>query len=253
MLSQIVTRSAGIDVHKAVVVCTIQSGVKDDIVEQTREFQTFDASLQDLVNWLEEASVELVTMESTGIYWKHLYKLCERSGLNTSVVNARHVKQVPGKKTDVKDSQWLATLGRYGLLNSRFIPPEDLRELRLLASYRMKLVGQQSGEKCRLHKVLDDAGVRLGSVVSDINGVSAKAMIQGLIDGQTLDTLLSHTKGRLKSKKADLTLALDCPLGARHRYLLSEIKDHMEDLEKRIAKIDGYLFEAMAPYNESWQ
>jgi transposase len=110
-------------------------------------------------------------MESTGIYWKAIYSTLERAGLNIYVVNARHAKNLPGRKTDVQDSKWLATLARFGLLSPSFIPPEDLRELRLMTRRRMKMQGILSGEKNRLHKILDDAGIRLGAVVSDINGV----------------------------------------------------------------------------------
>jgi transposase len=222
--------------------------------EETREFNTFDRSLKELVQWLVEHAVELVIMESTSVYWKRLYALLEQVSLKVFVVNARHIKAVPGRKTDVMDSQWLATIGRYGLARGSFIPPQDLRELRMLATYRMKLIGHLSGEKNRLHKLLDDAGIRLGNVVSDINGVSAKEMIQGLLDGQTIEQMSQCARGLLKKKIPDIQLALDCPLSLRHRYLLEQIHDHIVDLEHRVKKIDAYLLEAMKMgYQESWR
>ena len=122
--------------------------------------------------------IELVVMESTGIFWKSVFETLEAAAIKTYVVNARFVKNVPGRKTDVMDSEWLATLARAGLLKPSFIPPKDLRELRLIGRHRMKLHGMLAGEKNRLHKILDDAGIRLGGVVSDINGVSAKGQFQ---------------------------------------------------------------------------
>jgi len=255
MLSPVVKRSAGLDVHKKIIVATLQitQGLEHEAREETREFATFDQSLKELVQWVKEHSIELVVMESTSVYWKRIYTLLEQATIKVFVVNARHIKSVPGRKTDVMDSQWLATIGRYGLVRGSFIPPEDLRELRLLATYRMKLIGHLSGEKNRLHKFLDDAGIRLGNVVSDINGVSAKAIIQGLIDGKSIEQMSQCARGRLKRKLPEIELALDCPLGKRHRYLIQQIHNHISDLETRIKKMDLYLLEAMKPYKSSWQ
>lgn len=254
MLSAIVKRSAGLDVHKKIIVATVQIQINDeDVTEETKEFSTFEHSLSELVQWLKSHAVEQIVMESTGVYWKRLYALLEEARLNTLVVNARHVKQVPGRKTDVMDSQWLATLARYGLLRGSFIPPKDLRELRLLASYRMKLINQLSGEKNRLHKILDDAGIRLGSVVSDINGVSAKAIIDGLLDGKSLSELVQCVRGRLIKKIPEIELSLACQLESRHRYLLKHIREHITELEKRIQTMDAYLFESMKPYQKSFE
>ncbi len=254
MLSTIVKRAAGLDVHKKIIVATVQIQINDeDVEEHTREFSTFEHSLRELTQWLKNHGIEQIVMESTGVYWKRLYALLEEAQLNALVVNARHVKQVPGRKTDVMDSQWLATLARYGLLRGSFIPPKDLRELRLLASYRMKLINQLSGEKNRVHKILDDAGIRLGSVVSDINGVSAKAIIQGLLDGKPLSELVQCVRGRLIKKIPDIELSLAAPLEQRHRFLLKQIQEHIVELEGRIQTMDDYLFESMKPYQSSWK
>ena len=246
--------SAGLDIHQKMIMATIQSEWKvGEIVEETREFTTFEQSLHELVRWLQDHQVQCVVMESTGIYWKRIYTLLEQAGVTTLVVNARHVKQVPGRKTDVKDSQWLATLARYGLLKASFIPPADLRGLRLVVSYRMKLVGQFASAKNRMHKILDDAGIRLGSVVSDINGISAKEIIQGIIEEKPISELVKHVRGRLKNKVNELKLALDCPLSHWHKSLLKHLQNHIIELEKQIQTIENELIQAMAPYQKSWE
>jgi transposase len=139
------------------------------------------------------------------------------------VVNAHHIKHVPGRKTDMGDSQWLAELGRFALVRGSFVPPEDLRELRLISRYRKKLTGTLSGETNRLQKLLDDAGVKLGAAVSDINGVSAQAMLEGLIDGCQPEQLIALAKGRLKGKREELLLALGGELSARRRLATNSV------------------------------
>ena len=178
-------------------------------------------------------------MESTGIDFQSVYAHLEAAGIPALVVNARHVKQVPGRKTDVKDSEWLASLARFGLLRGSFIPPADLRELRLVSRYRQKLVGMLAGEKNRLHKWLDDAGIRLGTVVSDIHGVSAQVIVEGLLDGQSPEELVTHARGRLKAKREALVDSL---------VVLQMARDHIRFLESRIAELDAYLLAAMRPY-----
>lgn len=185
MVEPIVKRCAGLDVHKMSVVATVLIEQDEgNLVEQTRAFGTFHPDRQALCDWLKEQRIELAVMERTGTYWKSIYAALEAAGLTRYGVNARPIKRVPGRKTDVGDSQWLASLARFGLLRPSFIPPVDLRELRLITRHRMKLKGQLASEKNRLQKVLDDAGIRLGGVVSDLHGVSAQAMIDGLIAGQ---------------------------------------------------------------------
>jgi len=254
MDSPIVKRCAGLDIHKMIVVATIQLMLEDgSVVEETRSFGTFRKHRRQLCRWLKKHDIELVVMESTGIYWKSIYGSLEDSGLQTFVVNARHVKQVPGRKTDVQDSQWLATLGRYGLLRPSFIPPKDLRELRMLTRQRQKIQSMLSAETNRLHKALDDSGIRLGGVVSDIKGVSAQDMITGLIEGKSPEELVGFARGRLKSKVAELFDSLDEPLGERHRLLLYTIHNHMGFLAEELRHIDEYIFEAMAPYQQQWE
>jgi transposase len=244
MLEPIVNRVAGLDVHKMVIVATVLLTQEDgETRKEIREFGTFRKHRRQLARWLNRCGIELAVMESTGIYWKSIYETLESAGIKTYVVNARYVKNVPGRKTDVMDSEWLAILARSGLLKPSFIPPKDLRELRLIGRYRLKLHGTLAGEKNRLHKILDDAGIRLGGVVSDINGVSAREMIVGLIEGWPVDDIVQRARGRLKATE---------PISDRHRFLLWKIQNHIRRLEDEIQEIDDYLFEAMTPYKEAW-
>jgi transposase len=189
-----------------------------------------------------------VVMESTGIYWKSVFSHLERAEIPALVVNAFHVKNVPGRKTDVSDSEWLAQLARFGLLRGSFIPPQDLRELRLVSRYRRKLAQALAGEKNRLHKLLDDAGIKLGSVVSDIDGVCARKMVEGLIAGRTAAELSTLGRGKLKSSEEVLAAAMDGDLSPRHRLVLTMALEHMRYLERQLGRLDHYLLAAMKPY-----
>ena len=255
MIEPIVKCSAGLDVHRDIVVCTILKELSDgSLHKQTREYSTFRQQLKQLAQWLEENEVALAVMESTGIYWKAVYEEIEDVGVRVIVVNAQHIKKVPGRKTDVADSEWLAELARCGLLRASFIPPKDLRELRLLTRYRIKISGYLSSEKNRLHKVLDDSGIRLGSVVSHIDGVSAHRMIDSLIEGKKSPQEIAQLAlGQLRSKERDLQLSLDGRLSDRHRDLLRRISRHIKWLNAEIADIDAQVVAAMQPYKQEWQ
>jgi transposase len=246
--------TAGIDVHRMLYVVTVLIEHDDGTVtKQQRQFGGFKRDKRTMVTWLASLSVQLVVMESTGIYWKSPYALLEQAGILTWVVNAHHVKHVPGRKTDMADSEWLAVLGRFGLVRGSFIPPQDLRELRLVSRYRRKLGATLAAEKNRLHKVLDDAGIALGAVVSDIDGVSARRMIEGLMAGQRPAELAGLGLGKLREKQDDLALALDGDLSARHRFVLQQLDAHIRFLEQRLAEIDRSLFQAMSPYDWAWR
>ncbi len=254
IVEPIFNRSAGLDVHRKTVVGTILVEREDgSLYEETREFGTFFKNREELSNWLLRHEIELVVMESTSVYWKAIYEALERRGLKAYVVNARHVKQVPGRKTDVQDSQWLATLARYGLLRPSFIPPQGLRELRLLTRRWQKVQGILSGEKNRLHKVLDDAGIRLGVVVSDINGVSAQAIIDGLIRRESPAKLIQYVRGRLKGKIPELLESLEGSLSDSHLFLLGQIRDHIRHLEQELSELWEIIQERMSPYQEQWK
>jgi len=190
-------------------------------------------------------------MESTGIYWKSPYAALEGVGIVATVANARHVKNVPGRKTDWADAQWLATLARAGLLRASFVPPAKLRELRLAGRQRQQLVSILTGEKNRVHKVLSDGGIRLSVVVSDIHGVAGRAMVKALIEGQSPAEVLMLAGNRLKADRAELLEALDGELTAEHRFVLSELMAHIEELEQRIARFDRHLLDELKPYQST--
>lgn len=242
-------RVAGIDVHRMLHVVTVLIEQPDGSMQRhSREFGGFKRDCRALADWLTELRVELVVMESTGIYWKSVFAHLENSGITAWVVNAHFIKHVPGRKTDMLDSEWLAVLARFGLVRASFIPPKDLRELRLVSRYRRKLTAMCASEINRLHKVLDDAGIKLGAVVSDIHGVSARAMVKGLIEGKAVDALLGLARGALKLKREELALSLAGDLSARHLFVLKHIHAHIEALQKELAEIDACLIDAMAPY-----
>jgi transposase len=248
-LTPLYRRVAGIDVHRMLHVVTVLIEQPDgSISHESREFGGFKRDCRALAAWLNEHQVQLVLMESTGIYWKSLYAHLENAGITAWVVNARHIKHVPGRKTDLSDSQWLAVVARFGLARASFIPPQDLRELRLVSRYRRKLSAIGASQVNRLHKILDDAGIKLGAVVSDIHGVSARAMVRGLIEGQSEAMLLSHARGALKNKTEALAASLDGDLSARHLFVLRHLSDSIEQLQSQLAELDAYLMDAMHPY-----
>lgn len=251
-LQAIYRRVAGIDVHRMLHVVTVVIEQADGTIEQqSRQFGGFRRDCRELAAWLADQNIELVVMESTGIYWKSLYAHLERAGLLAWVVNAHFVKHVPGRKTDMCDSQWLAVLARFGLVRGSFIPPQDLRELRLLSRYRRKLNAMRASEINRMHKILDDGGIKLGGVVSDINGVSARAMVAGLIEGQSVSKLLDLAHGALKLKRDDLQAALDGDLSARHMFVLKHLQAHINILQSELAELDAYILSAMQPYSHA--
>jgi len=255
VIAPLVKCAAGLDVHKKTVVCTVlQEETEERISKSTREYPTFRSRLQQLAQWLVEMRVELAVLESSGIYWQSVYESLEAAEINTYLVNARHVKNVPGRKTDVKDSEWLAELARCGLLRASFIPPRDLRELRFLTRYRRKLVGNLVGEKNRLNKLLDSCGIRLGCVVSDVNGVSAQRIIKALLEGdKSPEEMAELVIGRLEKKKPEIILALDGFLSDRHRFVLGKIINHIDWLQRQLAEIDAQVVAAMEPYQREWQ
>ncbi len=177
---QVVERGCGIDIHKKVLVATIKGmGIK----EETRTFSGFTASIEEMRDWLKANMITHIAMESTGVYWKPVFNILEED-FEIILVNARHIKNVPGRKTDKKDSKWIAKLLLSGLLQGSFIPPKPIRELRDLTRYRRKIVGQISSEKNRLQKILEDANIKLSSVVSDMSGATATKIIAAMINGE---------------------------------------------------------------------
>jgi transposase len=242
-------RVAGIDVHRMLHVVTVLIEQPDGSMQrQTRQFGGFRRDCRELAAWLAELRIELVVLESTGIYWKSVYAHLENAGVAAWVVNAHRVKHVPGRKTDTADSEWLAVLARFGLVKASFIPPKDLRELRLVSRYRRKLNAMRASELNRLHKILDDGGIKLGGVVSDIDGVSARAMVKALIAGQPIEQMLGLARGKLKQRREELSASLDGDLSARHLFVLGHIEAHVETLQRELAEIDRYMLTALQPY-----
>jgi transposase len=240
-------RVIGLDVHQAqITACAIIEGADGTTRLEQRQFGAFKRDRRALAEWAQALRPDQVVMESTGIYWKSPYAALEAVGLRAWVVNARHVKNVPGRKTDVGDARWLATLARAGLLHGSFVPPAAVRELRLIARQRQKLVGHLASEKNRLHKVLTDGGIRLGVVVSDLHGQSARAMVKAIIAGRPTHEVLDCASRRLKASREELFDALQGELTASHRFVLHELMQHIEEIEARIARFDARLLDGLA-------
>ncbi len=240
---------AALDVHQAkLTVCILYENDTGEVVTEIREFGGFKRDRREMAAWVASFQPQWVVMESTGIYWKSPYAALEWHGLNLAVVNARHVKQVPGRKTDIADAQWLAILARSGLLRGGFVPPQHFREYRLIARQLQKLTGIASGEKNRLHKLLTDAGIRLSVVVSDLYGKSAKAMILGLLNGETPEQLLTHADPRLKATPDELREALEGDLSDCHRFVICELMAHIDELDARSQRFRQSLMSQLSAY-----
>jgi transposase len=244
-------RVIGLDVHQGQITACALIEEDDGLIRiEQRQFGTFKKDRRALAAWVSQLRPDEVVMESTGIYWKSPYGALEAVGIRAKVVNARHVKNVPGRKTDISDAQWLATLSRAGLLRASFIPPAKMRELRLIAQQRQKLVGQLAAEKNRLHKILTDGGIRLGVVVSDVHGQSARAMVKALIAGNTPYEVLKFATRRLKASREELFDALQGELTESHRFVLDELMQHIEEIEQRTARFDRRLLAGLeSEYN----
>ena len=239
-------RVIGLDVHQAqITACAIIEEADGTTRIEQRRFGAFKRDRRALADWAASLLPDEVVMESTGIYWKSPYAALEAVGIRGQVVNARHVKNVPGRKTDVGDAQWLATLARAGLLRGSVVPPMLLRELRLISRQRQKLVGQLASEKNRLHKVLTDGGIRLGVVVSDLHGQSARAMVKAIILGQPPNEVLQFASRRLKASREEIFDALQGELTDSHRFVLDELMRHVEEIEARIARFDARLLDGL--------
>ena len=248
-LSAVYRCVVALDVHQAkLTVCVLRENDQGEVVTEVREFGGFKRDRREMAAWVASFHPELVVMESTGIYWKSPYAALEWHGLKLAVVNARHVKQVPGRKTDINDAQWLAILARSGLLRGGFVPPRQFREYRLIARQLQKLTGIASGERNRLHKLLTDAGIRLSVVVSDLSGKSAQAMIKGLLAGETPKQLLAYADPRLKASPDDLREALEGDLSDSHRFVIQELMTHLDELDARILLFRQTLLRHLSPY-----
>ena len=240
---------AAIDVHKRTAVAAV--GWVDEQGRRQREVRTFatmTGDLERLRDWLAERGVTHVAMESTGVYWKPIFHVLEER-FAVVLANAAHVKAVPGRKTDVRDSEWLLELMQHGLVRASFIPPAPIRELRELTRYRANLVQERAREANRIQKVLEDANVKLAAVVTDVLGVSGRLMLQALIDGETdPGALAALAKGRLCKKRAALVEALTGRVRDHHRLLLRELLAHVDYLDGTITRLSAEIAERLRPY-----
>lgn len=249
----VVERCAGIDIGKdELVACVRTPGPKGERLKETLTFSTFTSQLEAMAEWFSLNGVVQVVMEATGSYWKPIWYLLEERGFELLLVNARHVKMVPGRKSDVADAEWLAELLEHGLLRGSFVPPQAIRELRDLTRYRKKLIQGHTSECQRIQKTLEDAGIKLDSVASDVLGVSGRAMLRALVGGERdPDVLAELSQRRLRSKIPALREALRGRFREHHGLLIGMSLDHAEYLEARIAVLDAEVDRVIAPFAEA--
>ena len=240
---------AGLDVHKrTVVACVRRVDPAGKVSKTIKTFATMTRDLLNLSDWLAAQGVTVVAMESTGTYWKPVFNILE-SRFQVVLVNAHHIKQVPGRKTDVKDSEWIAQLLQHGLLRPSFIPPRPTRELRDLTRQRTRLIGEKAAVANRVQKVLEDANIKLGSVASNVLGVSGRDMIEAIIRGEYDPVKLADlARRRLRGKIPQLQVALHGSVTEHHRFLLRTLMDHLTHLEGLIRRYDERIEEALLPF-----
>lgn len=248
-MKRLLDRCAAIDVHKKMVtVCARVVTADGELGELMAEFSTMAADLLALRDWLAGLGVSDVAMEATGVYWKPVYYALE-DDFELLLVNAAHAKNVPGRKTDINDAQWLCQLLECGLLRASFVPPKPIRALRDLTRYRKSLIQERSREANRLHKVLEDAGIKLSSVASDVLGVSGRQMLEALLGGTHDPELLADlAKGRLRAKLPELRRALQGNFQPHHALIVSQILAHLDYLEEMIATLTAEIEQRLIPF-----
>jgi len=236
----------GLDVHKkSVTACVLWAAGRQ---RQTREFGTFTRELLELGDWLRACGVTHVALESTGVYWKPVWNLLEGQ-FEILLVNAQHIKAVPGRKTDQRDSEWIAELLQHGLLRASFVPPTPTRELRDLTRYRASLAQEINRIANRIQKVLEDANIKLASVATDTLGASGRAMLEALVQGeQDTQRLAEMARGKLRNRIPELGRALEGRVTAHHRFLLRELLDHLYFVESKMRRIEQEVEERLGPF-----
>ena len=249
-MEKVYDKCCGIDVHKKLIVACFKCGKKQEV----REFGATTRELVKLADWLGSGGCEMVAMESTASYWKPLYNILESSGLNAMVVNARHMKAVPGRKTDVKDAEWIADLLQHGLLQASYIPDKDQRELRELVRYRKSLVGERTRELNRLQKMLEGANIKLSGTVSDINGKSARSILEYILTGEFFDDakydemydnkMIAHN---LKATKEQIIDDLNGVMSPLQRKMMRTLLKHLDELNSHIHELDDDIDSFMKP------
>jgi transposase len=249
-MDTLVARVAGLDVHKkTVVACVRLTDAHGHVHESIRTFGTMTADLLALSDWLASQRVTQVAMESTGVLWKPVWNILEAGEWQLLLVNARDLKQVPGRKSDVKDSQWIAQLLACGLLKSSYVPAREQRELRELTRHRAQLCAETTRCANRIHKVLQDANIKLSSVATDVLGVSGRDMLQALIEGQDdPESLANLARGKLRGKIPQLKQALCGHVTPHHQFMLEQLLDHLTHLEGQLGRFHERIAEALRPF-----
>lgn len=239
----------GIDVHKKMIVACLNQAGKQEL----RTYGTATSDIKEMAQWLKDSGCEMIAMESTGVYWKPLYNLFEIMGLEAMVVNAAHMKALPGRKTDIKDAEWIADLLRHGLLKASYIPSREQRELREVARYRKSLIEERAREINRLQKMLEGANIKLDSVVSDITGKSARRLLQSIIADKQLneDDVLHLVNKRMIPKLEEIVKSLEGVTTPLQRRLFAQIIDHIDDMTRRIADMDDLIKDYMDQYEKA--
>lgn len=241
-------RCCGLDVHKKTVVACVLTPEGKEV----RTFGTMTSDLLALVDWVVEHRCTVVAMESTGVYWKPIYNLLESSELRLLVVNAKHMKAVPGRKTDVKDAEWITDLLRHGLLRPSFIPERPQRELQELVHYRRSLIAERSREANRIQKVLEGANIKLSSVISDVLGTSGRAMLDALVRGEDDPVVLAEQRASvLRATPEQLQAALQGVVGSHQRFMLALELEHIDALTAHLARLDAEIDERLRPFAEA--
>lgn len=242
-------RCCGIDVHKRIIVACFKFGRKQEI----RKYGATSSELRKLANWLQENNCQVIGMESTGSYWKPLYNVFELSGLDAMVINAGDIKNVPGRKTDVGDAEWIADLVRHGLVRASYIPTREQRELREVSRYRISLVQERARELNRLQKILEGGNVKLGNIVSNINGVSARNILKAMLDSSDKmmeEEIKNMVYGPLRTKIPEIVEATDGFFSLMQKALLRSILRHIDNLDLQIAEINALIAKHMGPYEK---
>ena len=241
----------GLDVHKkSITACVLWAEAKGKSRKEKKRFGTFTHDLLQLADWLQECGVTHVAMESTGVYWKPVWNIVAEQ-FEVLLVNAQHIKAVPGRKTDQKDSEWIADLLQHGLLRGSFVPPQPIRELRDLTRYRVSLVQETNRIANRIQKVLEDANIKLASVATDALGVSGRAILAAMLAGeQDAGRLAEMSKGLLRNKIPELRLALEGRMTEHHQFLLRQLFEHLRFTESKLREIEQEIDKHMRPFED---
>jgi transposase len=242
---------AGMDVHKnSVSVCLVVNTPDGERRQELRRFGTMTRDLLALSDWLKEHGCRIVAMESTGVYWKPIFNILEAE-FEVMLVNPTHFKNVPGRKTDAKDSEWLAELLEHGLLKASFVPAQEIRDLREVTRYRRRLVQTRTSEIQRVQKTLEGCNIKLASVATDLRGVSARSILEALLSGKkTPKEMAELTKGRLRQKRGQMEAALEGTIRPHQAWLIAQIVEHLDVLEENIAECDTKVEEMCRPFQE---